>query len=420
MVPRLALVSLTLLVSRVALAQPAQPAPIPSPSPSPSPSADSEDLSDIENALAEDAAAAEKSRPAPPPGGLGAAVQSMNPDISFIADFAAAWFSEDENLQTGEHDPHENGFNFQQLELALGKAVDPYFRLDGNIVFHPEGVEIEELYATTLSLPYNLQARVGQFLTRFGRQNPTHPHQWDFVDQPLMLGKVFGGEGNFALGGELSYLTPLPWYVELIGSVTDARGEGTNRSFFGDAADARVDSPLDFQDTVAAKQFFELSHDWSLLWGLSWATGPNPDGRTHLFGTDVYLKYRPITTGSYTIVALQAEAIYRRRGLADGHLDDVTGYAQLFWRFAQRWAAAARYEYGSPAENQDGVRVDPLDPDWTRNRHRAAADLTFWPSEFSRLRAQLSVDAPRWLPDPIVAGFLALEVSIGVHGAHKF
>ena len=417
MVPRLALVSLTLLVSRVALAQPAQPAP----TPSPSPSADSEDLSDIENALAEDAAAAEKSRPAPPPGGLGAAVQSMNPDISFIADFAAAWFSEDENLQTGEHDPHENGFNFQQLELALGKAVDPYFRLDGNIVFHPEGVEIEELYATTLSLPYNLQARVGQFLTRFGRQNPTHPHQWDFVDQPLMLGKVFGGEGNFALGGELSYLTPLPWYVELIGSVTDARGEGTNRSFFGDAADARVDSPLDFQDTVAAKQFFELSHDWSLLWGLSWATGPNPDGRTHLFGTDVYLKYRPITTGSYTTVVLQAEVFYRRRQIPDDVLRDGSGYAYLAWRFARRWSTAARYEYGGAATPGSGMTgADYLDPEWTSGRHRASANLTFWPTEFSRLRAQVSIDVPRWREDPIVAGFLAMEFSVGAHGAHPF
>jgi len=26
-------------------------------------------------------------------------------------------------------------------------------------------------------------SRAGQFLTEFGRQNQTHPHAWDFVDQ---------------------------------------------------------------------------------------------------------------------------------------------------------------------------------------------------------------------------------------------
>ena len=54
--------------------------------------------------------------------------------------------------------------------------VDPYFRFDSNLVFSQFGVEIEEAYATTLDLPANLQVRAGQFLTRFGRINATHPH----------------------------------------------------------------------------------------------------------------------------------------------------------------------------------------------------------------------------------------------------
>ena len=39
--------------------------------------------------------------------------QSLNPDISVIADFAAAGFSDTDNLQTGGHDPIHNGFNLQ-------------------------------------------------------------------------------------------------------------------------------------------------------------------------------------------------------------------------------------------------------------------------------------------------------------------
>ncbi len=113
-----------------------------------------------------------------------------------------------EHHQTGGHDPSENGFNLQALELSLGSSVDPYFRFDAQLVFAEEGVELEEAYATTLDLGSRLQARAGQFLTRFGRLNATHLHTWNFVDQPFALGRAFGADGNRGLGFELSYLTP--------------------------------------------------------------------------------------------------------------------------------------------------------------------------------------------------------------------
>jgi hypothetical protein len=202
-------------------------------------------------------------------------------DLSFVLDVALAAFTSKEPLQGGDHDPTSNGFTFQQLEMSVRSVVDPYLRFDSNIVFRPDGVEIEEAYVTTLDLPANLQVRAGQFLTRFGRLNNTHPHAWDFVDQPFAFSRVFGGEGNRGLGLEASWLTPLPWYAELVGSVTDARGEGTARSFLGGSAD-RIASPLDFQFTGALKQFFPLSDDLSLMWGLSSATGPNAtEARPH-------------------------------------------------------------------------------------------------------------------------------------------
>ena len=50
------------------------------------------------------------------------------------------------------------------------------------------------------------------------------------------------------------------------------------------------------------------------------------------------------------------------RQVPDDTLQDVNGYAQLFWRFAQRWGTAARYEYGTGAYDADGTRVpDPLE-----------------------------------------------------------
>jgi len=396
----------------VPVAPAAAPVPTVAADPAAKPEPSAAELAEIEAALGSDATDAAANPPvAAPP-----VLSSFNPDIGVVLDLAAGWFSQDDNLQTGGHDPTNNGFNLQQLELSLGKAVDPYFRFDSNLAFSQEGVEIEEAYATTLALPANLQVRAGQFLTRFGRLNPTHVHAWDFVDQPFAIGRVFGGEGNRGLGIEVSYLTPAPFFLELVASATDAHGEGSARSFFG-GADLPVETPLDLEGVVAAKEFFELSDDWSLALGQSIATGPNGTGRdtrTNVMGVDLYLKYRPITFGSDTVVAVQSEWLYRRRQRPDGVATDVSGYAYVFWRFAKRWGTAARYEVGTGSDGDD------LDPAWVDDRHRVSVNLTFWPTEFSRLRLQGSVDDPTWQAHPIWAAFLAAEFTVGAHGAHKF
>jgi hypothetical protein len=344
---------------------------------------------------------------------------AANPDIAAIADATAAWLSEDDPLQSV---PDRTGFALQEVELSFQHAVDPYFRLDVFVGLSAEGVELEEAYGTTLGLPASLQLRAGKFLTRFGRLNATHSHSWDFVDRPFAFERVFGPEGNGAPGVELSWLTPLPWYVELIGSATEATGEGA-RSFYGEE-ELAIDSPLDFQNTLALQQFFPLNDDWSLLFGLSTAHGPTPttrDGRTEIYGSDLYLKYRPITYGSFAQLALQLEVLWRRRQVPGDLLQDFGGYATLSWRFAQRWETAARYEYASPPRNRDGdVTADDLDPEWTAERQRVAASLSFRPTEFSRLRLQGSLDLPDFRPDPEWALVLAIELGIGAHAAHKF
>ncbi len=346
----------------------------------------------------------------------------MNPEIAAILDVAAAYFSEEDPLQAGAHDPNHTGFNWQQLEIALGGVVDPYLRFDANLVFSPFGVEVEEAYATTLDLPLGLQSRFGQFLTRFGRFNATHPHSWNFADQPFQLGKLFGGEGQRGLGVELSVLLPLPWSVELVGSATEAAGEATARSFFG-ARDLGVQSAGDLLYTASVKQFNALSDDFSLATGLSANFGPNASGRdnrTEIYGADIYIKYRPVDEPEPPEVALRSEWFYRRRQLPDLSLQDYGQFTELSYRFALRWAIAGRHELGSPSYDSDGtITTDPLDPEWIHTRQRGSASLSFFPTEFSRFRLQGSYDAPRYR-DAIWAAFLTAEVVVGAHGAHQF
>ncbi|MFT3771397.1 MAG: hypothetical protein QM820_38780 [Minicystis sp.] len=396
----------------------APPGPPAAVSPAPPAAVSPDDIGEIQRALGADQAAARARTPpaapapasAPPP-----PLSSMNPSISFIADLAlAGWTSK--QMQTGGHDPTHEGFNLQALEMAVSADVDPYFKFNMNVVFGHEGVEVEEAYATTSALPGGLQLRGGEFLTRFGRINATHPHTWDFVDQPLVIGKMMGEDGNRGLGVEASWLTPLPWYTEIVLSQTMATGACCARSFYGEK-DLGVHGPRDLESMVALKQFHAISPDWSLAYGVSAAYGPNATARgarSTLLGADVYLKYRPITRQSSTSFALQAEGIARRRETPKGDLHDAGMYAQVVWRFDQRWGVGARYELVT------GVKKDYLDPEWESERQRLSANITFYPTEFSRLRLQGSADVPAWQDKPIYAGFLALEVAVGPHGAHPF
>ena len=352
---------------------------------------------------------------------LGSSASAMNPAISAILDVAAAYFSDDPP-PGGHHDPHETGFSVQQLEIAMSGSVDPYLRFDANLVFCHGGAEIEEVYGTTLALPAGLQARFGQFLTRFGRANATHPHTWNFADQPFELTRLFGGEGERGVGVELSMVLPLPWSVELVASATEASGEGSTRSFLGE--DERpMESLLDPLYTTALKQFFALSNDWSLAWGLSANFGPNATGddhRTEIYGTDLYLKYRPLARPVPPVVSLHSEWFYRHRQVEAGSLRDFGQFTEVLWRFARRWATAARYELGSPTWDGAGeVAFDPLDPDWTETRHRASTSVSFYPTEFSRFRWQWGSDLPH-PPHTIWSTFLTAEIAVGAHGAHSF
>jgi hypothetical protein len=370
----------------------------------------------IEKALAEDAAVETPAPPAPPPNALASLLQSMAPNISLILDVALAAYSSDNPDQRGAHDPVRSGFNFQQLELNMNAAVDPFFRFDTNIVFAQFGVEVEEAYITSLAFPEGLQLRAGQFLTRFGRRNATHPHSWNFLDQPLVLGKFFGGEGNRGLGAELSWLMPLPWYSEVLVSVNDAGGDCCNRSYRG-GLDAPLSGPEDLLYTFAWKQFFPFNRDLGLNWGLSAQFGPNATGagnRTAIIGTDLYLRYKPTAVSGRMSLDLTVELLARSRSVPGRVLQDWGGFAELRWLIDLSWAVAARYEWVS------GVEDDPLDPEWDQYRHRTAAAFDFYPSHFSRFRLQLSHDAMLWREEPVWGIVLGVEVVTGDHGSHGF
>jgi hypothetical protein len=362
----------------------------------------------------------------------------MNPDISFILDSAFTWYDDKPDLRGG-HDPSGIGFNLQGLEMALSADVDPYFRFKSAVVFSLFGLEIGETYGETTSLPYQLQLKAGQFKTNFGRTNPTHMHTWSFVTQPLVLSKFFGGEGLRGMGVELSQLVlPMPgtfrWYL----SVQNVSGAATGRSFAPTSSD--IKELQDLTATARVEEFVPLSPNWDLLTGLNYAVGRNKTGKdnlTEVFGPDVYLKWRNRTSGGRSLVGWQTELFVRRRQIPDGVLEDFGGYSEVHWRPDRYWGAATRYEYvsgidprgedssffGGSILGESGPEnvADPMDPNWTRGRHRGAVQLSYYPSHFSRVRLQYSLDHRPYSDDEFSnMVFCQLEFVTGAHGGHAY
>ena len=69
----------------------------------------------------------------------------------------------------------------------------------------------------------------------FGRNNPQHPHTWDFVDAPLAYQAFFGGQYK-PDGVQLKWLAPLDRYLEIgmeLGNGASFPGNRRNKNGFG-------------------------------------------------------------------------------------------------------------------------------------------------------------------------------------------
>jgi len=376
---------------------------------------------------------------------IGGGKNYMN--ISFDGMFALAYSSDKhlDQIEVGDHDPQQRGFNARNIELAFDGAVDPYFEGFANIVFKLDNdnntdVEVEEAFLQTTDLPFNLQLKGGQFFSAFGRINPTHPHTWDFADDPLVHGLLLGPDGLRGVGGQISWTAPVPWYSQLILGVQNGRG-GTGYSFrnpgddgvFFDrmTTDREMRGLEDFVWVPRWENSVDLSATQVVLAGASGAFGSNETGghsRTQIYGGDLLYKWKSAKAeGGFPFVKWQSEFMYRRFEAGHG-MDDTFPvaetfhdwgiYSQVLWGFKKGWVAGIRGDY---YDAQDSRFTD--DPE-RQSRSRISANLTWYPTEFSKIRLQYNHD---FIDDSFfLAGrdvdsvFLQFEFILGAHGAHKF
>lgn len=217
---------------------------------------------------------------------------------------------------------------------------------------------------------------------------------------------------------------------------------------------------------------FDLTDSQTLVVGASGAFGPNSSGSggdtmTQIYGVDLYWKWKPENAhGGFPFVSFQTEAMVRRYELGafdwdeDGNLGDGDGntfvdegvvtdatgltpavlnpetvtdygfYAELLYGFRKGWVAGLRYDYVTGetanyekaglllADNAGGGTALGRDP-LRDMRWRISPNLTWYPSEFSKLRLQYNYDERRGFGDDHSV-WLQFEFLLGAHAAHKF
>jgi hypothetical protein len=349
-------------------------------------------------------------------------LNALNPEISVSGDVFAFSRSDDATA---------DNFAAREFEISFVSNLDPFSRAKVFVAHHlgggeilpfgehaheepgtpaePEAeeeghggeTEIEEGYVEWVGLAGGLGVTVGKFRQRFGRLNRWHAHALPGQQYPLPVLAFLGEEGLAQPGVSAHWLLPIHGFGtwEVWGELTRSSSE----VLFGE------DNGLSALGHVNA--FYELSPATYLEIGLSALTGgregdPSPDDApvtgNRLFGADLTFDWRPPSQSRTRQLTLTGGAMLNRR-VFDGadNLDAWGAFAIGEYRFAQQWIAGARWEW---VENPD-------EPD--ENASLFAPSLTWWQSEYVRLRAEY--DIFRGVEDDFGQFVLQITFAMGPH-----
>lgn len=323
---------------------------------------------------------------------------SANPDISAIGDFRGSYNSE----TARNYDLY-----LQEAEVSLQAVVDPYIRADLFLSFgrDPEtlkyGVEVEEGYLTTLSLPYRLQLKAGKFRQALGRINTVHPHALPFIDMPNAFVRFFGEEGLNDEGLSLSWLVPNhAFYQELTFQATAG---------FSETPSFERSTGNRFVYLGHLKNFWDLTPNATLELGLSGVSGPNDSLQvTNMAAADLTYKWKPVQLNTYHSFTWQTEFFYSHAKFSESNIVSSFGlYSFITYQFAKRWMTTVRYDYAQQPYNAK------------ESEQAVALTFEWYATEFQKIglegKATVVIDH-----DTLFEGWVRWIFIIGSHGAHQY
>jgi hypothetical protein len=336
------------------------------------------------------------------------AVQSapsvLNPAIGMVLDANVS-----QRSKTG------GNFNFRSAEVGLSASVDPFARMYGFINGTSDGVEVDEAAAVTTSLPWNLTAKGGRFLADFGRFPKVHAHELPFVNEPLSIDRMVGGETQ-SDGVEANYLFPTPFFLRATFGGYNKIGEENTQV---DNNKSRSWSRFTYLGRL--NTYFDLSDNHSIELGTSVAytpsirlTGPADGGDRMLNGIDLTYRFQPLASTVYQGLTVGSEFFHNSQRFA---FDSAAkrqqaygGYSYAELKLSKNWSTGFLFDY-APSVSSPGKKTIGYSPFITWNM-----------SEFNRLRFQFTHVDDRVREDKNDGGnqvFLQWTTVIGAH-THGF
>ena len=325
---------------------------------------------------------------------------STNPDVSAIGDFRSSYTS----LGERKLDLYLN-----ELELQVTSVVDPYARANFIYTFGKDLTtgafesDLEIATLTSLTLPYQLQLTVGKFKPTIGKVNILHPHVFPFTDFPKIISNYFDDEGMYMEGASLSWLVPNPFdfYQELT-LETGRIGAEPNASFVRGTT-----SQLTYSGHL--KNFFDLTDNATLEFGLSGLNGPNRFGfSTSMAGADLTYKWKPVRYNVFQSFTWQSEILYSDLRLNPADVARTYGwYSLMEYQVAQRWFIGARYDHSG------------FPDDTARKEQAGSLLLRLQPTEFQILALEYQY-TDRNFDRNTSQVTLRIIFGIGTHAAHQY
>ncbi len=319
----------------------------------------------------------------------GTRMQAMlNPELSVTGDIF---------FVGGQHEREE--LLADHFELDIQSYLDPYTRMHVVIGYHGpahgtsfgmedheeeehdhEGFGLGEGYITWFQLPGHTSLTVGKKRQQFGVLNRWHRHALDQTDFPWVIQESFGPHGLVGTGVSVDWLMPRMWAdtneltVEIMNGNNDVAFAGSDWK-----------SP-----TVLAylKNYWDLSGDTYLeadLTGLYGVTDHAGDLRHDFLALDLAYDWYPAGRELYRGFTARGMLLRSWLDLEDGSSLNAWGsYLYGQYRFTSHWIGGLRWDW---VEDQ---RVADHDT-WGLTPY-----LTFWQSEFVRLRGQGTYERDSW------------------------
>ncbi len=331
-------------------------------------------------------------------GGASSSAKALNPDISIIGDFIGK--------AGGNSVQPTRSLEMHESEVGLQAIVDPYARGDFFISFGETGVDLEEGYLTFTALP-GFTARAGKMRAAFGKVNMTHNHTLPWVDRPLVIDNLLGGEDGISDAGvSLSRIIPAPKGLFL---------EATGQVFRGDSGQDeapvfRASRNSDVSAVAHLRSYADLNESTNFDFGLSYARGHNEQGSdfvTHLYGLDGTLRWKPLRRSIYHSFLFRTELIWSQRQELPALQRAFGFYTSADYQLGRRWFLGGRYDWSERSREADVID------------RGGSLILTYWPSEFSQIRGQYRLTDYN---HSVTANELLVQLlfSLGAHGAHPF